>query len=102
MEGANPAWKSTWDRLEEAGIPIMPVERLAEDPVLKKLAGAGMVYGVDIHTHLGAVFFGDSCAPVSLDPGKTIAFGLDFDSNDVDALVAATRRFKGGCAMGDE
>jgi hypothetical protein len=102
MEGSNQGWKSTWDRLEEAGIPIVPVEKLAEDPVLKRLAGAGIVYGVDIHTHLGAVFFGDNCAPIALDPGTTVAFSLDFDSNDVDHLVAATRRLKGGCALRDE
>src|SRR4051812_34475991 len=78
-------WKNTWERLEEAGVPIVPVERLAESEMLQRLANAGVVYGVDLHTKLGAVFFGDR-ETGAMDRARTVAFALDFDTNDLDRL----------------
>ena len=97
-------WKNTWQRLEEAGVPIVPVERLTEEPIRTQLSQAGVIYGVDIHTQLGSVFYGspDTTASADLDPKQVLAFSLDFDSNDVDYLTAATRRAKGSCCRHDD
>src|SRR4051812_48525101 len=94
-------WKNTWERLEEAGVPIVPVERLAESEMLQRLADAGFVYGVDLNTRLGAVFFGDG-EPSAMDRTRTVAFALDFDTNDLDRLSAATRKMKGSCCHRDD
>jgi hypothetical protein len=97
-------WKSTWQRLEEAGVPILPVERLMEQPVRKQLRVAHVVYGVDINTQLGSVFYGTSANDLAdeMDPQNVVAFSLDFDSNEVDYLTAATRRAKGSCCRHDD
>jgi hypothetical protein len=97
-------WKNTWQRLEEAGVPILPIERLMEQPVRDQLRQAGVVYGVDVNTQLGSVFYGTSAnnSPAEMDPEQVVAFSLDFDSNDVDYLTAATRRAKGSCCRHDD
>jgi hypothetical protein len=91
-------WKNSWERLEQAGVPILPIDSLSDDEVRGRMKGASVVYGVDVNTKLGSIFYGESdCDPAATDPAQALAFYMDFDSNDPDFLAHATRRCKGSC-----
>jgi hypothetical protein len=95
--------KSTWERLQDAGVEIVPMGALNDAAMRSQIRDAEVIYGVDVNTHMGSVFYGVEWNEASgkckfnENPSHVVAVAIDFDSNELDSLAATTQELKGTC-----
>ena len=95
--------KSTWDRLQDAGVEILPMSAVNDSEVRAAMRRAEVIYGVDVNTRMGSVFYGverneaSGKCKFNENPAQVVAVAIDFDSNELDSLAATTQELKGSC-----